>query len=201
VPTTALLRTHKSPISRLAVFSFLLLAAAFASGQTQQIDAAASKVTIHVYKSGFFSAFADNHVITAPTASGTLDMQKRSVELSFRARDMKVVDPNASESTRNEVEQRMLSAQVLDAQHFPEIRFASTKIKPQDAFHYLVRGDLTLHGVTRAVEMTVAGGERYSGTIKLKQTDFGITPIKIGGGAVKVKDEIEVTFEIVAGKK
>jgi hypothetical protein len=32
----------------------------------------------------------------------------------------------------------------------------------------------------------------------LLQTDFGITPIKIGGGAVKVKNKVRVRFDVVA---
>jgi hypothetical protein len=32
------------------------------------------------------------------------------------------------------------------------------------------------------------------------QTDYGITPVKAGGGTVKVKDELKITFTIVATK-
>ena len=61
-----------------------------------------------------------------------------------------------------------------------------------------MRGDLTLHGVTQPVELpiTLANG-RYTGSVKLKQTDFGIAPVSIAGGTVKVKDVIEIVFEIV----
>ena len=37
----------------------------------------------------------------------------------------------------------------------------------------------------------------YRGTVTLKQRDFGIEPISIAGGTVKVKDELKVQFEIV----
>ena len=36
----------------------------------------------------------------------------------------------------------------------------------------------------------------YQGTAVLKQTGFGITPVKIAGGTVKVKDEVKVAFSI-----
>jgi len=32
------------------------------------------------------------------------------------------------------------------------------------------------------------------------QTDFGITPIKVGGGSVKVKNKVRIRFELVAEK-
>ena len=36
----------------------------------------------------------------------------------------------------------------------------------------------------------------YRGSAKLRQTEFGITPVTIGGGAIKVKDEIRIEFDI-----
>jgi len=44
----------------------------------------------------------------------------------------------------------------------------------------------------------VRQGGRYRGTAALKQRDFGIDPITIAGGTVKVKDEVKVEFDIVA---
>ena len=37
---------------------------------------------------------------------------------------------------------------------------------------------------------------RYAGSVKLKQRDFGITPVTAGGGTVKVKDELRLDFAI-----
>ena len=41
---------------------------------------------------------------------------------------------------------------------------------------------------------------RYRGTVVVKQRDFEIQPISIAGGAVKVKDEVKVEFDIVASR-
>jgi hypothetical protein len=38
---------------------------------------------------------------------------------------------------------------------------------------------------------------RFRGSVPLKQTDFGIRPIRIMGGTVNVKDELKVEFDIV----
>jgi hypothetical protein len=47
------------------------------------------------------------------------------------------------------------------------------------------------------VAVDVAGeAGTYAGTVRIKQTDFGIRPIKIGGGVVKVKDELEISFRV-----
>ena len=42
------------------------------SAETRAIDATQSKLTVYVYKSGLFSGFADDHIIDAPIAKGTL---------------------------------------------------------------------------------------------------------------------------------
>jgi hypothetical protein len=37
----------------------------------------------------------------------------------------------------------------------------------------------------------------YRGSASFKQSEFGITPIRIAGGTVKVKDELKIEFDIV----
>jgi len=60
-----------------------------------------------------------------------------------------------------------------------------------------VQGTLSLHGQTRPVTIDVREtGGHYEGSVRLKQTDFGIKPVKAGGGTVKVKDEIQIDFKI-----
>ena len=177
------------------------VACQFATAQVADIDRAHSSITVKVEKSGLFSAFAHNHTIQAPLATGHLDTQKRIVSLTLNTKDMKVVDEGVKESERAEIEQTMKSEKVLDVQKYPEIRFASTSITPQDGGRHQVKGDLTLHGATHAIEFPIAESNgRYTGSVKLKQTEFGIAPVSIAGGAVKVKDVIEIVFEIVAGK-
>jgi hypothetical protein len=36
----------------------------------------------------------------------------------------------------------------------------------------------------------------YKGSVRIKQSEFGIAPISIIGGTVKVKDEILIEFDI-----
>jgi len=81
-------------------FALLLLALGLTPAHAADLDLAASKITVHVEKSGLFSAFAHNHTISAPLASGHLDTEKRTIELKFRSHEMKVLDPEASDSER-----------------------------------------------------------------------------------------------------
>jgi polyisoprenoid-binding protein YceI len=174
----------------------VLACASLAAGQNG-LDAAHSSVTVRVFKSGFFSAFAHDHTISAPISEGSLNRDAPTIELRFHSADLKVVD-KVSEQDRAEIEQTMKGEKVLDAAQFPEIRFVSTSVEPVQGDRWRVRGNLSLHGVTKPMDLDVAQrNQQYSGSVKLKQSEFGITPVKVAGGTVRVKDEIEILFEIV----
>ncbi len=160
---------------------------AWAADASRLIDTEKSVMTVHVYKSGFFSAFGHNHEISA------------AVDLIVNARKMKVMDRDVSDKDKAEIQQTMLGPKVLDTEKFPEISFRSTQVETLGSSKFVVNGELTLHGQTRPVKVEVEGQSgRYHGSAQLKQTAFGITPITVGGGTVKVKNEVRVEFEIVA---
>ena len=184
------------PPNRL-ILTLVLMGSATVVAQSVAIDATRSTVTVKVFKAGLLSGFAHDHAIQAPIASGSIDAQQRSVVLSFQTADLKLMDSEGSESDHREIQATMMGPKVLDANRFPIISFRSKQVQLAGAGHYEVDGDLSLHGVTRDVTIPVVlSNGLYRGEIKLKQTDFGIMPVKIAGGAVRVKDVIEVKFEI-----
>jgi polyisoprenoid-binding protein YceI len=88
---------------------------------------------------------------------------------------------------------------VLDSGKYPDITFRSTAIESAGADRWTVTGRLTIHGQTRPITFSVVRQDgSYRGTVTLKQRDFGIQPISIMGGTVKVKDELKVQFQIDA---
>lgn len=170
--------------------------APLAVGQVRQIDSS-SRLLVHAYKSGLFSGFADNHEIEAPISEGSVDEGGLQVKFSVEARRMKVLDPKLSADKRREVQERMEGPQVLDSARFPTITFESTKVERTDPGSLLVQGRLSLHGAARPISLTVKNeGGRYVGTCTLSQREFGITPISIAGGTVKVKDELKIEFDM-----
>ncbi len=67
-------------------------------------------------------------------------------------------------------------------------------------------GDLTLHGVTRsqpiAARVALLGSMlRASGDFTLSQSDYNIKLVSVAGGALKLKDELKFSFEIVARRQ
>lgn len=169
------------------------------SGASGEIDIQKSVMTVHVSKSGLFSAFAHNHDISAPIRKGTVSERGRSVELTVDARQMRVMDKEVSEKDRAEIQETMLGPKVLDSGQFQEIRFHSTAVESVGEGRWRVSGELTLHGQTRPFKLEVRSQNgHYQGAAQLKQRDFGIEPVSVGGGTVKVKNELQVEFDIVA---
>jgi polyisoprenoid-binding protein YceI len=104
----------------------------------------------------------------------------------------------------------MMNEQVLEPSKYPDIIFdaQSISIVRIDAalFSATLNGALTFRGITRnqtiAARIAVFDDMlRASGEFTLIQSDFGVKPISVAGGALKVKDELKLSFEMVARKQ
>jgi polyisoprenoid-binding protein YceI len=181
----------------LALAFLIPFIASTATAQSRSIDTEKSVMTVRVYKSGVLSAFGHDHEIAAPIAAGTVDAAARHVELRTKAAALRVRDPKGSEKDHAEIQKTMLGPEVLDSERYPEIVFRSTSAESAGEGAWQVRGELTLHGTTKPVVVEVKdNGGHYVGTARLKQSDFGMEPVKIAGGTVKVKDEVRIEFDI-----
>jgi len=202
----------------LSVLLLMIAAPGTSSAETKithSVDSAKSKIEIQVAKDGFFKAFGHDHLVSTTRFSGSVrlaesKMEESSVTFAAEANSLRVVDPGESEKDRNEVQATMLGEQVLDVARYPQIQFSSSTIKVVSAskstFELQASGTLTLHGTKKPVTLPVRvqisddGSLTCDTEIYLLQSDFGITPYKAAGGAVKVKDKLKLTFHIVATK-
>jgi polyisoprenoid-binding protein YceI len=189
-----------------------VVAAAVAPAEVMTIKGA-SRVVIHVGKAGAFGFAGHIHEVEAPV-TGTIDVDRSDpsrsvVVLEFDAASMRVSGAGEPAQDVPEVQRVMLSDQVLDVKRYPKIVFRSRRVTggspSAGSFSVEVAGDLSLHGVTRPVVVPVRvtlgdGGLEARGAATLRQTDFGIHPVTAAGGAIKVKDELDLTFDITAGK-
>ncbi len=131
------------------------------------------------------------------------DLTRSSVEVRIDAAsiDTQVADRDA----------HLRSADVLDVARYPELTFRSRRIE-RDGDGYLVVGDLTLHGVTREVELQAEfagtgkdpwGHERagFSARAALDRRDFGLVwNAALETGGVLVGEKVEIAIELEAVK-
>src|SRR5260370_30747770 len=111
----------------LAVSALLPVWAADAGSQ-KAIDTERSLLTVRVYKTGLFSAFAHDHAIRAPIQKGFFDEEKSTVELVVDARAFRVLDSAVSDNDQAEIQATMLGPTVLDREKFPALRLHATSV-------------------------------------------------------------------------
>jgi len=178
---------------------FLLMAVSIvATAAETPIDVEHSTIRIHVGKAGLLSSAGHEHWVAAPVADGTLQETPPHITFRVEAVKMKVEEDKSLSAEKQAEVQRTMQTQVLESDKYPEITFRSTSIRETGGNTWEVLGDLTLHGQTRPVTAKVEKQQgSYVGRCQLKQTDFGIRPVRVAGGTVKVKDQLDIEFSIV----
>ncbi|MSP54363.1 MAG: YceI family protein [Myxococcales bacterium] len=106
---------------------------------------------------------------------------------------------------RAEVKEHMLGSDQLNAGSFPNLTFTSTSCAASGT-STVVKGNMSLHGVSKAVSVTMAitaDGKSFGakGTLALGQTDFGITPFSALFGQLKNKNEMKFTIDVKGAAK
>jgi polyisoprenoid-binding protein YceI len=196
----------------LSILLAMMLFAATLSAATYTVDENKSRINIHVGKTGALSAAGHEHDVRATRFSGkvVLDLatpQKASLELTLQAAGLRVLAEKEPPGDAPKVQDAMAGPQCLDVRKFPTISFHSSKVDPKQSSGNVwtinLTGDLDLHGTKKTLTfpVTVTGDDKMltaNGQVTFKQTDFGIKPIRAAGGTVNVKDELLMSFTIVA---
>lgn len=177
------------------------------------LDKSSSKFTVRAFASGMLSSFGHSPTLAIRDFSGEASFDpasptEASLVLRIRADSLEVMDDIKSKD-RREMENTM-NESVLESAKYPEIAFTSTNVSfsklSEGRYQVNVTGSLSLHGVTRPLvvpgQLAVHGDEfRASGEFPLSQTNFGIQPVSVAGGTLKLKDELKFAFDIVARRQ
>ena len=215
VPTS--LQTVSALESSSASLGVTYAALAKEGGKLFALDPAQSQVRIHVFRAGAAARFGHNHVLSAPQfigyfylpGSGTdaarfdlefrldaLDIDKPEYRAALGPAFASKISPDMIASTR----EHMLGEANLQAQQYPFVRLHSLQIIGELP-RFAARISVELHGQVREmwVPLTVNGlpdSLSASGSMVLRQTDFGIHPYSALGGILAVADAIVIDFTL-----
>ena len=134
--------------------------------------------------------------------------EESSVRVVVQSGSLELSD-QVSDKDRREIE-RTTRTEVLDAAQFPEIIFEASNpsmSKGGEGYYWAnITGKLTVRGMTQpqqiSAQISVTDSQlRANGELTVRQSSFGIKPVSVAGGTLKIKDEVKVTFDFVAHKK
>jgi polyisoprenoid-binding protein YceI len=177
------------------------------------LDRSSSKFTVQAFASGMLSALGHSPTFAVRDFSGEATVSpsapgQASLNMKIRASSLQVMD-DVKSSDRREMENAM-NQSVLESEKYPEIAFESTGVSSnlvsEGRYQVNMIGNLSLHGVTKSIavplQLAFLGDMfRASGECPLSQSSFGIKPVSVAGGSLKLKDELKLTFDIVARKQ
>lgn len=177
------------------------------------LDPAVSRFTARAFATGLLASMGHNPSFAIRQFSGEANFapdapEQASVRIVVQSGSLELSD-QVSDKDRREIE-RATRSEVLETSRFPEIVFEAsnpTMSKGGESLYWAnVTGKLTLHGVTQPQQITaqvsVSDGQlRANGEFTVRQSSFGIKPVSVAGGTLKLKDDVKVTFDFVANKK
>jgi polyisoprenoid-binding protein YceI len=185
-----------------ALFIALLVTGSAFAQTTWNIDKAHSKI-----------GFSVTHMAVSEVEGNFKDFDATVVSKAddFNGADVTFTAKTASIDTDNERRDGHLkSPDFFDAEKFPDLSFKGTLVK--DAGAYKLKGDLTMHGVTKPATFDV----KYGGTVntgrgikagfkltgQLNRKDYGLTwDNKVPTGELVVSDVVDLNVKIELDKK
>ena len=216
----------KSRLSNLQVlFATLLivLAGFLASGGSvskanaearYRIDAAGSKFMVRAFSGGLLWFKGHDHFIAVREFSGEVVLTPQTItpaSLNMVVQTKSLVETrDVFTEQQKQIINKELREIVLETETYPTITFKSTnvsgKLRPDGAFDAKIRGDLTMHGVTKQIEIparvTLAGNDlRARGEFDVDRGDFKVKATSAFHGMVRVRDKLEFTFDILAHRQ
>ncbi len=183
-----------------------------------RIDPGLTVVDVRVYRAGPLAGLGHNHVVTSDLETGRAWLGSTPADSGFElrlpVRALVVDDPDARRRSgpefasevpgdaREGTRRNMLSQAVLDAERYPWLVVTGARLAG-DWEAPSVEAAIRLRDATRTVDLPLEirrepGRISATGKVRLRQSELGLTPFSVAGGAIQVADAFEVEFTVVA---
>ena len=176
---------------------------------TYSLNGNSGKVSAYTFKSGLLSKLAHDLLIDVTDFTVNIDVPEDgftsgSLGLEIQASSLKVVcamkDGARQPDTLKEKDiadiEADMAKKVLHPDKYPTANFSSKSIQEKEG-GYHISGELSLHGVTKTVDFDIdTSGGGLKGRFTIIQTDYKIKPFKAMMGTLKIKDEMDIGFDL-----
>lgn len=178
---------------------------------TYTIDPSRSTFMAHAGRSGLLWFKGHGHHLAAKDFSGRVELTPQTVTPASLRLVVKAASLHETGADFTEQQKQIINKElheiVLHPDQYPDIVFQSTNVTAKPAkvgsgYDVKLTGDLTLHGVTRRVEIpatvTRNGDElRAVGKFSIDRDDFKVKATSAFHGLVRVSDTVKFEFDIV----
>jgi polyisoprenoid-binding protein YceI len=199
------------------VFALLLAAPVLVGSQATRsyaLDSSQSKFVARAFAGGLLWFKGKDHLVAVREFTGQAQITPGSItpaslELTAKAASM-VETRDVFTEQEKQIINKELREIVLEPDKYPDITFKSTRVTGKsasaDRYELKIEGNLTLHGVTRAItiptEVTLSGNDmRARGEFSIDRDDYGIKATSAFHGMVRVRKKIEFNFDIVGHQR
>ena len=173
------------------------------------IDAQQSLIAITVHRGGRLARLGHDHVVASRRVTGFAAPDDGRADFHFRLDEMTVDEPELRREAGFDIQppaeaidgtRRNMLTKVLEADRYPFVLLRAERVARDES---MLRLTISLHDVTRTMDVptqieNTPNGLTASGTLSLLQSDFGIAPMSVMGGAIQVLDRMDLRFNIVA---
>jgi polyisoprenoid-binding protein YceI len=195
----------------LATFACLAAAATAPATVTYTLDASRSKFMAHANRSGLLWFKGKSHHLAASDFSGRVELTPQriapaSLRLVVKAASLHETGADFTDQQKQIINKELHDIVLLPDQ-YPDIVFQSTSVTSRPAasgggYDVKLTGDLTLHGVTRRIEIpatvTLSGDEmRAVGNFSIDRDDYKVKATSAAHGLVRVDNTVKFEFDIV----
>lgn len=186
--------------------------------QIWRIAPAESRLRILVYRGGTMARLGHNHVISSTDIQGQLwrgpTLESSGFEIAVPVNTLIVDDNiaraeegedfplNVSEDAKAGTKANMLRPTLLDGERFPKISIRATRITGSATSPEVV-ASMRIKDQTREIRLPVTLSEAHGalavqGSLEIRQSALGITPLSLAMGALTVQDTVKIKFQLVA---
>lgn len=142
--------------------------------------------------------------------SGVINLDEKDSSKSHVEFTVKTDSISTNNAKRD---QHLKSADFFDAQKFPEAKFVSTEVTPHGKDHYVLVGDLTIHGVTKKAKFSLVslgkvkdpyGVEKrmFQASTEIVRKDYGLTyNAALESGGVVIGETAKLVVDVESAPK
>lgn len=186
--------------------AFLAFASVALAATYDVAPASGAKIELKVEKTGFYSG--KSHIFVFESYRGTLEFNPRKpeeskIELTIDSGSAVCKDTWVSANDLKKIMEETFG-NMLAAKQYPAMTFTSASIKPLGANQFEAQGMLTIRGKPKPIVVNVQldatdpAKLRLRGSAKIHLKDYGLKPPSALLGAIGTKEEMSLTFDIVA---